>query len=120
MGYYKGAYRQQGGGLGGIFSVLSRSVIPMVAKSAGRLFKSQAKKLAPKLLNAGVGLLTDLSHKKNFKEAVKSRGKRLISEAINQGPATKKRQSTPNRGRGKTRGTRGRQAGRGKKRDIFS
>ena len=91
MGVYKGVYRQKGGGLGGIFNILSRTLVPTLKSAAGGLIKNQAKRLGPKLMNAGLGVLSDIQNKKNFKSAVKARGKRLLSEALNIGPPQKRR-----------------------------
>ena len=96
MAYYQGEYRQQGGGIGDIFSVLARTIIPAIARTAAPIIKNQARKLAPRALKAGVGLMSDLASKRNLKQALKTRGKRLISEAINQGPPAKRRQTNSN------------------------
>ena len=91
MGVYKGVYRQKGGGLGGILNVLSRTLVPTLKSAAGGLIKNQARRLGPKLMSAGLGVLSDVQNKKNFKSAVKARGKRLLSEALNIGPPQKRR-----------------------------
>ena len=95
MPIYRGVYRQKGGwsapGLGGILNVLSRTLTPTLKSAAGSLIKNQAKRLGPKLMSAGLGVLSDVQNKKNFKSAVKARGKRLLDEALNIGPPRKRR-----------------------------
>ena len=85
MSIYHGVARQQGGalgGLGGVFRVLSRTILPAIAKTARPFLQKQAKRALPKLAEAGIGLVSDLSRKKNFKQAVKARGKRLASDVM--------------------------------------
>ena len=82
MSFYEGYSRQAGGGLGGIFKVLARSLIPAIARTAKPFLKSQAKKALPHIARAGLGLVGDLSSKKNFKQAIKARSKRLAGDVI--------------------------------------
>ena len=134
MGIYRGVYRQKGGwsfspGLGGILNVLSRTLTPTLKSAAGSLIKNQAKRLGPKLMSAGLGVLSDVQNKKNFKAAVKSRGKRLLDEALNIGPPRKKRhtaarprgsKSRPKRHVKRSRTHRKRRPNKTHRRDIFN
>ena len=100
MVYYTGVPRQAGGGLGGIFRILTRTLIPAIARSARPFIKNQARRALPSLAKAGLGLVSDIKGKRNFKQAVRARGKRLASDvianAINQGTPPTKRQKRPN------------------------
>jgi len=91
--YYRGSLRQQGEGLGGLFDIFSRGLLPLLKRTAVPLIKSQAKRLAPKLAKTGVGLLSDIARKKNLKQAVKSRGAQLIRDSINMAAAPRRPQS---------------------------
>ena len=82
MSVYAGVHRQRGGSLGGIFRVLGRQILPAILKTAKPLLKSTARRALPHIANAGLGLVGDLAGKKNFKGAVRSRGKRLASEML--------------------------------------
>lgn len=116
--------RQAGGGLGDIFGVLTRQILPSLARAAVPIAKSQAKKLAPKILSSGVGLMSDLANKRNLKQALKSRGKRLVSDVINQATANKRHKPSGRR-TSKSHKKRARKpkkkknTRRGKRRDIF-
>ena len=83
---YVGRARQRGGGLadglGGIFRILGRNLLPLIAKSAKPFIKRQAQKALPSLARAGLGLVKDLQGKTTFKQAVKQRGKRLANDVI--------------------------------------
>jgi len=123
MAYYGGVSRQTGGGLGGIFKILTRSILPAIFKTARPFIQSQAKKALPKLAKAGLGLVSDLQNKKNFKQALKSRGKRLAGEmlgsVLNGGPPPTKRHKNSNRRRVNT-SQRARKRRRRAPRDVFS
>ena len=68
---YGGVMRQRGGSaIGNIFNILQRHLIPKI------------KQHAPKLIKTGVGLVSDYSRKKNMKQAVTARSKRLIGDVI--------------------------------------
>ena len=96
--YYDGAIRQRGAGLGDVFRVLAQTIVPIVLRIGKNFVKRKAATLGPKALKAGVGLVQDMMTKKTFKEAVKQRGKRLLTEAINTASAAKKRQNAPRPG----------------------
>ena len=82
MAYY-GVQRQYGGGgLGGVFKILTRTIFPAIMKSSKTFLKKQAIKNIPHIANAGIGLVSDINKKRNFKQAVKARGKRLASDVI--------------------------------------
>ena len=112
--YYDGRLRQRGGGLGDIFKILARTIVPTVLRAGKSFIKQKAATLAPKALNAGVGLVKDVMGKTTFKQAVQRRGKRLLSDAINIATDSRKRQKTTraravkksSRGTGKGRQTR--------------
>ena len=110
--------RQQGGGLGSIFSVLNRTVIPAIAKVATPFIKNQARKMALKLARAGIGGMSDLAAKRSLKQTLKARGKRLISDVINQSAPPRTRQSR--RGRRVVRTTKKRPKRQNTRRDIFN
>ena len=92
--YYDGRLRQRGGGLGGIFRVLARTILPSVLHIGKKFIRRKAASLAPKAIDAGIGIAQDMLAKKTFKQAVQQRGKRLISDAINISTANTKRQKT--------------------------
>ena len=79
MSFYSGQMRQSGGGLGNIFGALARTLVPAISRVAVPFIKSQAKRLGPKLLRTGVGLMHDVAKSRNLKQAVKKRGKRLLA-----------------------------------------
>ena len=66
-------YGQVRFGLGGLFRSLARAVMPMV--------KSGAKTLGKSALNAGANVLMDVSSGKDLKQAIKTRGKEVVSDA---------------------------------------
>ena len=82
MACYSDVPRQYGGGLGGIFKILALTIFPTIIKSARPLLKSQAKKVLPSLAKAGLGLVDDIQNKRNFKTAIKARGKQLASDVF--------------------------------------
>lgn len=87
MDVYRGVLRQQTGRgiFGNMMGLFSRGLVPILKKTASQ----QAKKLAPKLLKAGVGVLSDIANKKKtFKESARSRGRQLLTETIKR-PAQK-------------------------------
>ena len=80
MAYYSGRHRLEGGGLGGVFNVLNRTLVPLIKP----IIKEKTKRLAPKLLKTGIGLMKDVTlRKRNFKQAIKARGKKLLAEVLN-------------------------------------
>ena len=95
--YYDGRMRQRGGGgLGDIFRVFGRTILPTLFRAGKSFVKKKAATLAPKAINAGVGLVQDVMSKKSFKQAIQQRGKRLISDAINMAGNSQKRQKSTN------------------------
>jgi len=118
MAYYSGIPRQTGAGLGAIFSVLGRQLLPALAKTAVPFIRNSAKQALPQLAKAGIGLISDMGKnpKRNFKQALKSRSKRLLSDVINQAVLSRKRQKSKNPRRKQTSAKRPRK----KRRDIFS
>ena len=97
MEHYGGVYRQSGGGLGNIFGLLSRVALPFLKRTAGPILKRQAKRLGPKVLKAGVGLMTDIvTKKRNLKQAAHARGNELVKAAITSATPKRKRQSSGN------------------------
>ena len=97
MDHYGGAYRQSGRGLGNIFSVLGRMAVPFLKRTAVPLIKKQAKRLAPHVVRAGVGMVKDITAKKrNVKQAAQARGTQLLLDAMNSKPRPRKRQSRGN------------------------
>ena len=126
MDMYHGVQRQAGGGLGGIFRILTRTILPAIAKTARPFIQKQARKALPKLAEAGIGLVSDLQRKRNFKQAVKARGKRLASDVmgnvLNDATKPTKRQKRARRQTRQTSNFRG-SRNRSKKstpRDVFS
>ena len=112
--YYEGVLRQKGGGmtegLRRIFGGLTRHMfVPMLKK----MVRHKADQLKQNALKAGVGLMSDVAKRKNFKQALQSRGKRLLSDVLNTSAAPRKRQkqtssrpvknSSSRRGRGRPR-----------------
>ena len=88
MDIYRGILRQQTGRgmLGNVLGLFGRSLVPIL--------KKEARKIAPKLLKTGVGVLSDVAtRKRSFKEAARSRGKTLIGEVIKPPTRKRKRQS---------------------------
>ena len=92
--YYDGRLRQRGGGLGDIFKILARTIVPTVLRAGKSFVKRKVATLGPKALKAGVGVVKDVMGKTTFKQAVRQRGKRLISDAINIASESQKRQKT--------------------------
>ena len=83
MTYYSSLPRQQGGGVGSLLSSLTRYIIPHVGRAAGSLIRSQAaRKMAPKLASAGVGIMKDLATKQSLKQTLKRRGAQLMTDVI--------------------------------------
>lgn len=81
MDVYRGVLRQQTGRgiFGNMMGLFSRGLVPILKRTASQ----QARKLAPKLLKAGVGVLSDIANKKKtFKESARSRGKKMLRETI--------------------------------------
>ena len=97
MDHYGGVYRQSGKGLGSIFSVLGRMALPFLKRTAVPILKRQAKRLGPKILKAGVGVISDIATKKrNFKQSARARGAQLVEETISTRKPKRKRQSRGN------------------------
>ena len=97
MEHYGGVYRHSGRGLGNIFGLLSRVALPFLKRTAVPILKRQAKRLAPKLLKAGVGVASDIiSKKRNAKQSVHARGAQFIRDSINSAKPKRKRQSSGN------------------------
>ena len=92
--YYDGRLRQRGGGLGDVFRIFARTIVPNVLRLGKNFVKQKATTLAPKALKAGVGVVKDMMGKTSFKKAIQQRGKRLLSEAINMTSEPPKRQKT--------------------------
>lgn len=104
MDHYGGVYRQSGRGLGSIFSALGRMALPFLKRTAVPFLKHQAKRLGPKAIKAGVGMINDITtKKKNIKQAARARGVQFIQQAINTKQPKRKRQSKPNASTVKTR-----------------
>ena len=122
--YYDGVIRQRGAGLGDVFRVLARTVVPHVMRLGKNFVRQKATTLGPKALKAGVGVVKDVIGKRTLKQAIRQRGKRLLSEAINSVVEPNKRQKTArpraskkSSGATKTKGRRKRPPPRN--RDIF-
>ena len=64
--YYDGVLRQRGAGLGDVFRVLARTIVPNVLRIGKNFVKQKAATLGPKAINAGVGVVRDLMTKKNI------------------------------------------------------
>ena len=98
--YYRGTLRQSGGkGLGDLFHAFSRVLLPGVInlyqnRSNRTYWKEKAIQKAPSLLqNAvklGVGVVSDVAKKKSLKQSLKERGQKLITDALNINPSSKK------------------------------
>ena len=136
MAFYNGAMRQRGGslpsgyinalerhGLGGVYRMLTRHLVPAIKRVVKPYLKKQAKKAIPNIAKAGIGLVSDLQNKKlSFKQAVKARGKRLASDVFkdvlnNNLPPPKRHKAS--RSRAGNTSLRGRKKNR-PTRDIFS
>ena len=93
--------RQRGGGhgLGGLFTIFARSLLPIIKSQVRKI----APKIAPKLTTAGVGLISDLVRKKNLKQAVKKRGIELISDSINTATSPANLQSLKRKRKGRVK-----------------
>ena len=92
--YYDGMIRQRGAGLGDVFRVLARTVMPQVLRLGKNFVRQKVSTLGPKALKAGVGVVKDVIGKRTLKQAIRQRGKRLLSEAINSVVEPNKRQKT--------------------------
>ena len=94
--YYSGPLRQRGGGIGDVFRVFTRTVIPYVYKNWGKKIKNTAARMAPKALEKalsfGVGVASDIAQKKSLKQSIKDRGKRILSDVLNSAAPPAKRQ----------------------------
>ena len=120
--YYEGVVRQKGGGLtdglGRVFGGLARHMfVPMIKK----LIRNKANQLKTNTLKAGIGLMSDVARHKNFKQAVQSRGKRLLADVLNSPAPTRKRQkvNNPRPVRNTSRRSRGRKTRQPRRSDIF-
>ena len=114
--YYEGVLRQKGGGLteglGRVFGGLTRHMfVPMLK----RMVYNKADQVRQKTLKAGIRLMSDMAKRKSFKQALRSRGKRLLTDVFNSPAPAKKRQKLGNsrpiknssrRGRGRARKSR--------------
>ena len=76
--YFSGSAYQKGYGLGGIFSSIAKTVLPLV--------KSGAKAIGKQVLRSGVGFASDVLEGKNAKQAAidraKSAGSNLLKVAV--------------------------------------
>ena len=76
--YFSGAAYQKGYGLGGIFSSIAKTVLPLI--------KSGAKAIGKQVLRSGVGFASDVLKGKNVKQAAidraKSGGSNLLESAL--------------------------------------
>ena len=97
MDHYGGVYRQSGRGLGGMFRILGRVLVPILKRQASSFARKHVRRLGPKVLRAGVGMINDItSRKRNFKQAAKARGAQLVQDAINTQKPKRQRQSKKN------------------------
>ena len=122
--YYRGDLRQRGAGLGDVFRSFSRSV------NFKGVANDMKKKALGSAVNFGVGVLKDLSRRKDLKSAVKARGKtmirnlvrggtkRVLDAVLNTGPPKKRRQTKLKPRTGRT-SRRGRKKVTRRVRDIF-
>ena len=114
--HYEGVLRQKGGGftegLGRVFGGLARHIFVNGMK---KIAQNKVNQVRQKTFKAGIGLMSDMAKRKNFKQALKSRGKRLLTDVLNSPAPAKKRQKLDNsrptknssrRGRGRARKTR--------------
>ena len=94
FGYgFVGTPFQRGAGLGSIFASLFRAIAPMA--------KSAAKAVGRRALNAGLDVASDLVAGQNVKETLKTRGKKLGSEIIQDAQsAVQKKRKQSGRGLG--------------------
>lgn len=70
MPVFRGDYRQEGYGIGGIISNLMRSIIPMITPA----IKTVGKSLAKTAIKTGTKVLSDVvSNRRTFKDAVRHR-----------------------------------------------
>ena len=76
--YLSGAAYQKGYGLGGIFSSIAKTIMPLI--------KSSAKTVGKQVLRSGVGFASDVLKGKNAKQAAidraKSGGSHLLNAAL--------------------------------------
>ena len=70
---FRGPAYQKGHGLGGLFSSLFRSAIPVFRNTVAPVLKKGAKALAKEALNVGVGVGGDLLSGEAFQDSVKRR-----------------------------------------------
>ena len=71
---FRGSTMQQGYGLGGFFKGLARSFAPV--------FKRGLVHAGKKAVKTGIQVLQDVSEGRNFKKAIKERGKQNINEMV--------------------------------------
>lgn len=97
MTYYSGSFRQRGHGLGNIFGVLSRVAMPILRRTLVPSLKRQgarvARKYIPKVIDAGVGLLSDVAQKRPLGRAIRARASQVFDGPIKARRPIKRRQS---------------------------
>ena len=123
MAYYSGSFRQRGHGIGNIFGVLSRIAMPLLRRTILPALKRKgaraAMKYIPKVVDAGVGLMSDIGRKRPIGRAIRARANQVFGDddgSINAKRPTKRRQSRV-RPRASKKVSRSR---KGAQKDIFS
>ena len=81
--YFSGAPFKNGYGLGGIFSSLAKSIMPLI--------KSGAKAIGKQALNGGLGFVSNVLAGKNAKEAAVERAKMAGSSLLQQAAGHKRK-----------------------------
>ena len=74
--YYDGQMRQRGAGLGDVFRVMARTLVPSVLSIGKNFVKQKAATLGPKALEAGVGVLQDIDGEKNIQTGSQAAGQK--------------------------------------------
>ena len=87
MPYFSGAAYQKGYGLGGIFSSIAKSVLPLI--------KSEAKAVGKQVLRSGVGFASDLLRGEDVKQAAINRARAAGTNLLDS--AVRKRKNFPSK-----------------------
>ena len=98
---FGGMAPQVGNGIGGIFRAVGKSVMPVATNKLGAVGKAAVKKtvaaagkqLAPAVLNAGAGYLSDLVKGKHPKKSLKKRKSQAVRRVQNAGKKALKQEA---------------------------
>ena len=92
---FRGMPPQAGNGIGGIFRALCKSLMPVAKKSLMPVAKKIGKEtVAPAVLNAGAGYLSDLASGKSGRKSAKKRKSQALRQVQAAGKKALKKEAT--------------------------